>query len=353
MEKEIYFKKWAKETGKTQEEIEEIWKGTEEKMRRLGLGEDERAIQGAFRRRLRGTIYGKLEKTKPTEEFHGFVFGTSRLIDWDEVRRMKALREYSKDPQEAILVGLVDEAGNPLDDRAYTYQFGRKVDNPNFRKPLVGHSYERKVFGLAVREGDREPKVFRLNLRGRTAKEFTNYQPFTPVRFLAKCYGDNTFYELYPIRVTKFSTQKTEKIDCEKWMRTNSHIYTLDKLEQAYTNSRDAVDKWTFLEADLDYIHPEIDEERQQRTLNLTDEKLGLQVIRARIPVDFPIGFSEFSRLIVMGEVQRFNRKDGTEAYIIEGYGAYALPGKTVKPPERDSHPAEGEEREESIILWE
>jgi len=353
MEKEKYLKRWAKQTGKTIEELEEIWEIAKERMERLGLGEDERAIMGAFRRRLRGVLFGTAKQQRKTEEFFGFVIGTSTLIDWEERMRQKALRHYNRDPNQAILDGLVDEAGNPLDNREFIFRFGKRIENPNFRKPLVGHSYERKVFGIAIKEDDNEPKVFRLNLYRKTALEFKNYKPFVPVRFLAKCRNDDPFYDLTPTRITKFQTQKDETIDFEKWIRSVSHVYSLDKIEQAYDASRDAIDNWVFIEADIDYINPDIDEERQQRTINLADDSVGLQTFKVRIPGDYPITFSEFSRVIVMGQVQKFKRQDGTDAYIIEGYGIFPIPGKTTKVPERESYPAEGEEREEPIILWE
>lgn len=349
---EAYLKKWAKQTGKTLEELEDIYEQAKERMERLGISE-ERAIRLAFRRKLRGAVFGKGKGKRTPKEFFGFVYGASRLIDWDEIRRNKALKEYNLDPENAVLEGIVDESGNPLDNRETIYVFGEKKDNPNFRKPLVGHSYDRKVYGIAKQEGDDEPKVFRLNLKGTTAKEFRMEKPFVPVRFLALVYGDpsNGWYELYPSKLTKFSEDKKEKIDFEKWIRTAAHVYKLEKLDQAYDNTKNAKDKWSFLEADLDYINPNVDEDRKQRNINIADDSIGLKTYRVRIPEDFPITFSEFSRVIVMGEIQKYLRKDKSEGVAIEGYGIFPLPGQSVKMPEKESFPAE--QREEPIILWE
>lgn len=347
-----YLKKWAKQTGKTMDELEELYEQAKERMERLGIT-DERAIRLAFRRKLRGAVFGKGKARRTPKEFFGFVYGASRLIDWDEIRRNKALRRFNEDPENAILEGVVDESGNPLDNREYIYRFGEKVDNPNFRKPLVGHAYDRKVYGIAKMESDDEPRVFRLNLKGKTAKEFKGWKPFVPVRFLALLYNDPSdgWYELYPSSLTKFAEDKKEKIDFEKWIRTAGHVYKLDKLDQAYDNTKDAKDNWAFLEADLDYINPNIDEDRKVRTVNIADDLVGLQTYRVRLPEDFPINFSEFSRVIVMGQIQKFMRRDQTEGVAIEGYGIFPLPGQSIKMPERDSFPAE--QREEPIILWE
>lgn len=350
MEKEAYMKKWAKETGKTLEELEEIWKQTEQRMERLGIT-DKRAIQLAFRRKLRGAVFGKSTGKRMPEEFFGFLFGTSRILDWDEMRRNKALRKYNENPEDAILEGIVDESGNPLDDREKVYKWGQLVDNPNFRKPLVGHAFDRKIFGVAKREGDEDPKVFRLNLKGKTAKEFRGWKPFVGVRFLALVYGEDPFYELYPCSLTKFTSDPKAKIDVEQWIRTAGHVYKLDKIDQAYNNTKDAKDNWAFVEADLDYINPNIDEDRKQRSMNIADDIVGLQTFRVRLPQDFPVTFSEFSRVIVMGEIQKWQRKDGSDAITIEGYGVYALPGQEIKLPEREAYPAE--QGEEPIILWE
>jgi len=352
MKKEAYLKKWAKETGKTIDELSEIWKQTEERMERLGI-DDKRALQLAFRRKLRGAVFGKGKTRRTPQEFFGFVCGTSRLIDWDEIRRNKALKRDNEDHTNAVLGGIVDEAGNPLDDRETIYRFGEKVENPNFRKPLVGHAYDRKVYGVARMEGDTDPKVFRLNLKGKTAKEFRGWKPFVAVRFLALVYGKEgqDFYELYPSRITKFQTDNKTKIDFEQWIRTASHVYKLDKVDQAFNSVDGQKNKWVFIEADLDYINPNVDEDRGQRSLNIADDIVGLQTYRVRLPQDFPITFSEFSRIIVMGEIQKWKRKDDSEATSIEGFGVFPIPGQSVKMPDKTSLPAEPSE--EPIILWE
>jgi len=305
---------------------------------------------GAFRRKLRGKVFGFGSKRTP-KEFFGFVFGTSPLLDWKELRRKKALRKYNENPNKAILDGYVDEAGNPLDNQETIYKYGKEVSNPDFRKPLVGHSWSRGVYGIAKREGDDEPMVFQLNLNGKTAKEFKGWKPFVPVRFLALVYGKDEYYRLYPSNLTKFQEDKDAEIDYEKWIKTASHVYQLDKLEQAWQATKDADDNWCFIEADLDYIFPEVDEDRRIRQLNITDDSVGLQTYRTRIPEDFPINFSEFSRIIVMGEVQRFKRKDESIGMAIRGYGVYPIPGKSIEIPEEKAFPAE--RSEEPIILWE
>jgi len=179
-------------------------------------------------------------------------------------------------------------------------------------------------------------------------------KPFVPVRFLSLVYGEDEFYELYPSRLTKFTTDTKTKIDFEQWIRTAAlHVYKLDKLDQAHDAAVDAKDNWSFIEADIDYIFPNIDEDRHQRSLNITDDSVGLQTYRVRIPEDFPVNFSEFSRVIIMGEIQKFKRRDGTDGIAIEAYGIFPLPGKSIEMPEKTGLPAEVTKQEEPIILWE
>lgn len=350
MVKAEYMKKWSKETGKTLEELEKVWNEAEKAMAKYGIT-DERAIMGAFRRKLRGVVFSKTGKVKRTPvEFFGFVFGVSRLIDWDEMRRTKALKAFSKDPTQAVLEHLTDEAGNPLDNRDFVYKYGEKVPNPNFGKPLVSHAFERKVYGFAQKEGDDEVKIFRLNLRGKTAEQWKGWKPFASVRFLALIRNEDPFFDLNPSQMTRFTSAK-ETIEFEKWIRTAAHVYKLDKLSQAADNTKDAVDNWAFVEADIDYINPNIDEDRGQRSISIADDSVGLQTYRVRLSQDFPIGFSEFSRVIVMGEVQKYTRNDQSEGISIEGYGIFPLPGKSVSMPERTAMPANGPS-EEPIIIW-
>jgi len=177
-------------------------------------------------------------------------------------------------------------------------------------------------------------------------------KPYIAVRFLALVYGEDAYYELYPSKLTHFKSDSNAKLDVEKWIKTASHVYQLDKLDQAYDASKDAKDKWSFLEADIDYINPNIDEDRRQRQVSIADDRVGLQTYRVRLPQDFPINFSEFSRVIVMGEIQKFKRRDGTPGVAIEGFGVYPLPGKSVKMPEKEAFPASGRKEDEPIILW-
>lgn len=351
MVKVEYLKKWSKETGKTVEELQQLWDKAKADMDKYGLGDNEDAIRGAFRRKLRGSVYGAGKTKKTAQEFFGFVFGASRLIDWDEIRRTSALKKFAENPDDAILNHITDEAGNPLDNRDFMWKYGEKVTNPNFGKPLVSHAFERKVYGFARKDGTDEIKVFRMTLRNKTAEQWKGWKPFTAVRFLALIRNEDAgFYDLNPSKLTRFTAAK-EAIEFEKWIRTVAHVYKLDKLDQAFDNTKDASDKWAFLEADIDYINPNIDEDRKQRSISITDDSVGLETYRVRLPQDFPVNFSEYSRVIVMGEVQKFQRKsDNSDAFAVEGFGIYPLPGKSVQMPEKTAMPAETSE--EPIIIW-
>lgn len=342
-----FLSKWTK-TGKTLKELQKIWEEVyaevEKTHKELSDLEKERVAKVLFRKALSREVSSR---RKP-ELFTGFILGCTRLTDVNESLRRKALAAYREDPVKAQLEGLVDEEGNPIDPRE---KIGSR-DNPHYHKPLTESLWTRKVFGIAMKEGTKVPMLFVMQLWRAAAKHF-QYKPFKPVEFLAIVKDTSKgYYQLNPSVKTQFKVVKRE-IDMEKWIRDAVQIIPLSELKEVAKNNT-RPDFFCFTEGEVDTIRPDVNPETNSRTIILSDPDSGsLETVRVFLPADFPIGFSELSRVIVLGRPRIWKREDGEERVSIDAYSVFPIPGKTIVAPiQVEEEEIEVEEEEGPIIQF-
>jgi hypothetical protein len=280
-----------------------------------------------FGKRLRREKFSKGKRE--VVDYLGFILGVSRCSDTYEGMRVKARKEFNSDPQMAILKGLTDENGTPLDPRETI--FGTQT-NKNFHKPLIGSSYYRFILGLAKRaEEEDEPKVWIMRLRGKAAREF-RFKPFVPLRFKANLRDDKKgFYDISVSKQTAFTVTRGEPIDVEAWMRKNQ-IWSLPEMMQAHKASEKAVDFWVFVEAYIDRIDTTVNPKTGSRTVFLSDPEKTPETLRVFVEQTVPITFGEYSKVIVVGKTNLWKRQDGTELISLNAYSIYPLEGLTLEP---------------------
>lgn len=338
-----FLKKWSKTTGKPIKELEKKLEEIESEIERTypdkSQTEKERIIKTLFAREMRRALFSRSK----AENFFGFLLGATRLVDIAEFMRRKALAAYREDPIQAQLEGLVDESGTPLDPRE---KIGNR-DNPNFHKPLTENIWNRRIYGICVREGTKEPMLFVMTLWRGAAKHF-KYKPFVPIEFKAIYKGiKNGYYVLNPSRLTKFQVTRRE-IDVEGWIKKVGKIIPLSELKEV-ARKLDDPDAVIFTEGDVDLINPQINPNTDSRSVVLSDADSGmLETVRVFIPADFPIGFSELSRVIVLGRPRLWRREGDEEDRVsLEGFSIYPIPSQTVldvktnvqEMPEEDEGP--------------
>lgn len=323
-----FLEKWSKSTGKSIKELEKIYEQVEQEVEKVYT-----EISSAERDRVTKQLFGKqarqmmFSKTK-AESFFGFILGASRKNDIAEFMRRKALKAYRENPMEAQITGTVDENGVPLDARE---KIGNR-DNPNFHKPLTGHIWNRRIYGMAIKEGTKQPMLFVMTLWRATADKFS-YKPFVPIEFKALLKNmKNGFYELNVSKLTKFqATRRT--IDFEKWIRdVANQIVPLSELRKEATKNQGSYDNYVFTEGDVDLINLQVNPNTNSRSIILSDAESGMiETVRVFLPADFPIGFSELSRVIVLGRPRLWRREGATKDSVsMEGFSVFPLPGQTV-----------------------
>jgi len=361
MEEQKYLKQIAEKTGRKISELKEIWKEAKERAKNLGKEDNERIVRGIFgkllRRKIRAEITGRVRREPVT--FKGFILGCGPLRDTLEFLRRKAIRAYNEDPESAKLLGLVDEQGNPLDPReTIRDRFGREVENPNFHKPLIGHNYVRDVYGIVVKEGEKEPKLFKATLWRGFATKFT-YKPFVTVTFKALINSEDPYYDLTFSRAKDAGIRPIEEsIDVTSWIREalKDRYVELEKLEEKIDLTKDAIDREVLIEGTVDYIDTEINPKTGTRTVLVTDVDKGfLDTIRISIPKDFPLAFREYSRVLVFGIPRKWRRSEEDDYRIyMNGISIYPIPGETVEEEisyRADTTPTT-EDEEEGWNLW-
>lgn len=338
-----FFEKWSKVSGKSIKELQKIMEQASEDVEKLYTDksgpEKERLTKALFGKTIRRLSFSKSK----AENFFGFILGCDRKRDIAEGMRRKALAAYRADPTQAQLEGLVDENGVPLDPRE---KMGNR-DNPNFHKPLIQHIWVRGVFGVAKKEGTKQPMLFKMTLWRGAANHF-QYKPFIPLEFKAIMKNmQKGFYELNPSKLTKFqATRRT--IDFEKWIRDAQGIKPLNELKAFGEAHRKDYDAYIFTEGDVDLINSQVNPNTESRSIVLSDADKGMiETVRVWIPADFPIGFSELSRVIVLGRVRLWKREnEDTERVSMNGYSIFPLPGQTIdmgQPIETQSAPSDDE----------
>ncbi len=353
-QEEKLLKTWAKKTGRPIKELREMLEMAREDAKKIGMENNDNVVLGIFGKKVRGRIYFETKGTTRREavRFKGFLLGADRLRDLQDFRRQRCYREYSEDPEGAKLAGFVDEQGNPLDYReTIRNRRGEEVPNPNYHKPLIGHEYVRDVFGIAVKEGDTKPKLFKMTLWRGYASKFS-YRPFVPITFKALIRSEDDYYQLDMSR-QKDAVMQTikEKIPIENWIREvlKNRFYKLEEIERAVQDCENATDPWILTEGTVDFIDTEVNPKTGSRSILLTDVENGFpDVVRIFIPKDFPLAFREYSKVLAFGRPRKWRRTEEDEySYSINGISIYPIPGQTVEATIEMARPAEGEEEEE------
>jgi len=361
LEERKYLETISKKTGKKISELKEILKRAKEQAERLGQKDNERVIKGLFNKYLRRTIWSEMSGRTRREPviFKGFILGCGPLRDTLEFLRIKAIKAYNEDPEQAKLLGLVDEQGNPLDPReTIKDRRGNVIENPNFHKPLIGHNYVRDVYGIAMKEGDDKPKLFKATLWRGFATKFT-YKPFVPIEFKALVNSESPYYNLTFSRAKDSKIREIEeKIDIMEWIKTSlkDRTYELEELERVVDDYKNAIDKEILIEGTVDFIDSEVNPKTGTRTVLITDADKGfLDVIRVSVPKDFPLAFREYSRVLVFGVPRKWRRSEEDDYRIyMNGISIYPIPGETVETEivyKAETTPEEDEE--EGWNLWE
>lgn len=308
-----------------------------------GLSDDEyrkRALQSL-------TLRYKAFLKSPTVGFEGIIIGAGDVIDMVARKRSQALREYDSDPQSAVMKGLVNEQGEPL-DTIQTFRTGRA--NPNYGQPLPENSYQRTIFGVATKSNkeDDKPKVFVMNIRGDMANDI-DIPMFEPVNFSAIDRTPDELkdekYILNASRMTRFVKNANLNFPPIKDILNKvcqDYIADFKDLEEYHKRNEDDYNRFVLISGGVSSLNLE-GTEYGSRIMNLEDvenlEDFDMDGVTCWIPQHVKIDFAEGSKVVVIGKTNQRTKRDenGNEEkgdVSINVYGIYAVPEYKIELPE-------------------
>lgn len=288
-------------------------------------------------KRLRGDLLRESGSLRSTAiAWSGFIFGDTGVLDFVELMKKKALGLYSAGgtrKEYAIKNYLVTRDGTPLDTREKV----NFVDNPNFRQPLKGHAYSKKLYGIAGLGRDmKEPKFFQMNFNDEIVQKEIPYQFYKHYLFRAtEGETDRNMYKINAKSVTTFSDIGNEipYEDMAKMIENCGYeIWKVSKIKEAFAmNVDEKYDDRTNQSYALLFkgtaadIDPAVNDYGNRR-IDLNDEDMWTGSYTCWVPEHLPLEFGKDSDIYIVGSITKgeFNEK---EQYNINAFGLFPLPG--------------------------
>jgi len=282
---------------------------------------EERALQ-----RTRLSLKRATRATKNLATYEGIVIGVTDLADFVERMRQKALRLYQNEStrDEAITKGYVSIDGTPLDYRPTIY--GRP--NPNYGKPLSGHSFQRDYYIIAREQGSEEETFYTLSANNKIAPTIEVPRLFKPLSFQAgKSSTDSS--RLNATSLTTFLEKDSELEDSriEELLRTKMPCYRASEVEELL-QSLDPKERYTQIIAVEGMVLTEA-LATKRRYIDIDDSDME-GYIRCFLSEAVEVNFGEDSRVYVIG-TPGFSR--GGRGVILSAYGVFS--------PMEDRYPLE------------
>lgn len=353
-----YIKRWSEKLGISEEDILKDFNGLVEDERKIhkDASEDEqktRALQRLamiFKKQLRSPAIG----------FEGMLIGASDLVDTVARVRREAKALYKENPQKAIVDGITDDDGVPLDTRQ---EWSTGNPNRNFGKPLPENNWLRTIFGIAMKSGNGgDPKPFIMNVGGEVARN-EDIPIFKPVKFRAidRSGDNNDTYTLNSSMFTKFEVDETLSLPKPKDMLTkycSNMMIDISNLEEYHLRVKDDYNRLAIVEGDVSTLILEPTSVGSRRIV-LEDESKMLEDLESLgvicwIPPRINIDFGEQSKVIVLGRTTQ-GKKLGTDGkttdepgdMMLNVFGLYAIPEYKIEPNIKEITEKETEADEE------
>lgn len=309
MDKNKYFQEWSNKLSMSVEDIGKEFDSilSEEKKENPNLKPEEQELLSLKKLSL---IYKKRLRS-PAVGFEGIVIGAEEPRDLVAKKRKTAIDMFKNDPQSAILQGVTNEEGVPLDN-IEVFSSGRK--NHGYGKPLPENSYVRRVFGVAYKLTEKEPKFFTINLNGKACEK--NIPLTKPVKFMAidrSEKGDDSF-TLNASSYTEFKVDENIKLpETKKLIEEYIPIAKITELQEYHDLNKEDYNRVVGVKGTISILNLE-PTSIGNYIMQIEDESDILDIdaksITCWIPGDFEINFSEGDEVIVIGRTNQGKLKD-------------------------------------------
>lgn len=318
------------------------------------LFEDEKTIhtnltedQQQDRALKRVALMYKKQLKSPAVGFEGTIIGAGDAVNIVARARKEAQELFRQDPQSAVVQGITNEAGEPLDTRR---AWASGQENRNFGKPLPETNYIKNVFGIALKTKDQgEPKFFSMTINGDRALE--DIPVFKSVRFMAidKSEEGSTAFKLNASTFTNFIEDPTLNLPKYETLLKNccsGSMVELSDLAAYHAQNKDDYNRVVIATGDVSMLNLQ-PTSMGSRIMILEDmkniEDLDSNGVTCWIPASCEIDFAEGSKVMVVGRTAQGKKKDeaGNQTeelgdVTINVYGIYPIPEFKIASPETE-----------------
>jgi len=279
-------------------------------------------------RRLRGELKRKgMMYQSRAIPFKGVVLGSTRLLDFIEIMKNKALALFNNPEtrEMAIQKHYITPDGVPLDTR-------EKVDfqdNPNYLQPFREgeHSWYRVLFGIARPLNSDDTKFFLLRFRGDKAKDLI-FSYNTWYLFRATMGNEENYYALNATKATELTEIDPEDIDIEDAIyNCGLPIHSLKDIENLWEIRGDEREPPVLIETEVSQINTDFNPKTKNRVLILDSQDMPFDFEGVRCFIDhlYPINFKEDTTVVVIGTLTQLENRDGSKQIAVNGYGLVPL----------------------------
>ena len=318
--------KLAKKTGKTVEEIEELYEQLKSQM----MGQPEKVVYNALISKLRREVVPSPMRRQTQSRIAtliGFKVGDCGLMDWADILRRKAERVKNELGFDyALQQGLINEEGQPVDTRAFV--FGRS--NPHYGEPIPENASwcSRRIYLLAKEAEDDKFRLAHLQTEDtRLAKAWGDLPFYTWVTFpaIVRVKDEHSFMLRGSTAKSTRTLFKQVKHDEDIYKVYSSYfkprLTPIKHVEKHYEALKDAWDRWIVVYGMVEYLGYE---REWGRMGNLVDPEYGLEseaAVRFRIPANstIKIDFGVYSEVYVFGKTRRSKYRDPETGELVPG----------------------------------
>lgn len=341
-------KSWSEMLGIPFEELEQDYLSRFDKNKKRGQSESAAANNALIQMKSRYTA----ELRTNAIMFEGIILGISinhyLVSKYDKAKRFIS---GEAEKEEAISRGMVDEDGEPLDDRS---KFNNGKVNPDFGKRLIDCRYG--VKGVDPETGEQIPRTYKDKAVGNLygfcrVKGSEEIKPFvlilndeqvlkkfpmlTPVSFRANRKEETDIFDLSYSTATKFKTFDDEYGDFSMDKIVSGEYKAITKLDELenYHDTHPSDDYKNFMitkgvVGDMN-LEGDYSNSLSLDTLDINlviDEDGGVPPTpKAFVPKNIPIDFAVTSIVYVFGKTRRsYDRKTNEPGMVnINAYGLY------------------------------
>jgi hypothetical protein len=314
---------YAPKFGKKIEDLEKEYNTYIPKVKEKFPGVSEASIPQKALEMLANDYRRKYGSTRSSADlFEGFFDGESGLRDQVQEKIRSAKYIIQREGKEsAMLRGIINEDGTPIDDRATIFN---RRKNTNFGRALANAppTYIKTFYGVARKKGETEFYPVTLTAFEEMAEKI-QVKKNKPCEF--RCGEGKSRGQLFVSASTQMHPISADEIDWKMEDVYDNLVIPCSEIE-ARMNSREWDAKDVRIMVDVVNINPNPINDRGDKVIGIADLSLDFnETISCFVPGYVPLDFGQDSKVVIMGRARAYKEQPSMNAY-----GIWPVPGQTT-----------------------